>query len=271
MTVPPPPHGAPDPSQDPSQASGAPGVPGEGAAPIAAPAPGTDLAADLGAALSFAGRALLRNPASFLVAGLVYSLIILVITTGGVAASIAVMLSRMETSPSGIPGEPSGIDLLVLYAVVLVILLLALPATLLWQSGSARAAETLLEGRRPRIGEAMVGPVRVMLTALLVTAITGVGLLLCYLPGLVAAVLLMFSIPAAARGASPIEAIRESIALVRANIGTSIVSYVVISVISSIASSLIIGVIVAIPFIVLFEMGMYERLNRRELPEPARA
>lgn len=252
MTVPSPPH---DPSTP------------------AAAAPGTDLAADLGAALSFSGHALLRNPVPFLIAGLVYCVVMLVVVGGGLVAAIAVMVSRLsEMSPgSSAPDElPLG-EMLLFYAVFFAVALLAVPFMLLWQSGSARAAETILGGGRPTIGAAMIGPLRTLLTALLVSVVVGVGMLLCYLPGLAAAVLLMFAIPAAARGASPLAAATESVALVRANLGTSIISYLVIGVISSIAGTLIIGLIVAIPFILLFEVGLYERLNGRSLPEPARA
>lgn len=237
------------------------------------PAPGTDLAADLGAALSFAGRSLLRNPVPFLVSGLVYSLVMLVIIGGGTIGGVVLMVTRLDAMTDG-PGVPDQLplgELALLYGIVFGAVLLAMPFALLWQSGSARAAETILEGGRPTIGAALAGPMRVILTALLVGAIVLVGTLLCYLPGLAAAVLLMFSVPAAARGASPVAALSESVALVRANLGTAIVAYLVLGVISSIAGSLIIGLFVAVPFMLLFEVGMYERLNGRSLPEPARA
>ncbi|GAA4529905.1 hypothetical protein GCM10023160_29920 [Brachybacterium paraconglomeratum] len=57
----------------------------------------------------------------------------------------------------------------------------------------------------------------------------------------------------------------------RANLGTAIVAYLVLSVISSIGATIVVGLLVLTPFIVLFEVGMYERLRGRELPEPARA
>ncbi|WP_114855486.1 hypothetical protein [Brachybacterium sp. YJGR34] len=250
MTVPPP-SNVPDPS----------GIP-----------PGTDLSSDLGAALRFAGTGLLRSPVPFLVAGLVYSVVMLLVIGGGVAVAMVVLFSRLQESGALDASETvPWTEMLLFYAVTAAIALLAVPFTILWQSGSARAAETLLEGRRPGIGQAMIGPGRVLLTALLVLVIVGVGLLLCYLPGLVAGVLLMYAIPAAARGASPLAALAESVALARANLGTTIVAWLLIGVASSIASAVVVGLVVAIPFIVLFEVGMYERLNGRHLPEPAAA
>ncbi|MDN6400090.1 MAG: hypothetical protein L0K01_06495, partial [Brachybacterium sp.] len=127
------------------------------------------------------------------------------------------------------------------------------------------------EGGRPSIGQAMVGSKRVILTALLYGLVVIVGMLLLYIPGLIAGVLFMFAIPAALRGASPMEAMKESLALSKANLGTTIVSYLVIMVITSIASMIILPLLVLTPFIMLFELGMYERLSGRRLPEPARA
>ena len=95
--------------------------------------------------------------------------------------------------------------------------------------------------------------------------------LLRNIPGLIASVLLFFAIPASARGASPVEAIKQSVALVRANLGTTIVAWLVLSVVGSAAGMFVLPIIVTIPFYVLFQLGMFERLQGRELPDPARA
>lgn len=257
MTYPEPPQRAPQVPQDPPAAPGHP----------ARPAPGADLGADLGAALTFAGRALLRNWLPFLVVGLLYMTVVTVLIVGGVAVGIFAMLPMMEGASAG--EDPSLQAMLVFYGIALGAGLLSAPFLLLWQSGSARAAEVVLDGGRPTLRQALVGPFRVILTALLVGAITAVGLMLLYIPGLIAGVLLMFAIPAAARGASPLEALKQSVALVRANLATAIVTYVVISVIGSLAGFLLITVVALIPFLLLFEIGMFERLSGRELPEPA--
>ncbi|MFC7463311.1 hypothetical protein [Brachybacterium sp. GCM10030252] len=289
MTVPSSPHepADPHPGSDPSSRSGAApqGTPGRYGQPaphgtpaqaghpaaVRGPLPGTDLASDLGAAMKFAGNALLRNPVSYLVVGLIYSVIIGVLIFGGIAAGITVMISRMHqwqvTEPAGT--VPMG-EILLFYAGFFAVALLAVPFALLWQSGSARAAEVILEGGRPTIRQALIGSGRVLLTALLVGAITLVGTLLLYIPGLVAAVALVFAVPAAARGASPVEAVKESFQLAGSNLATTIVTYLILSVIASVAGSLIIPLLVVLPFSLLFELGMYERLKGRELPDPAR-
>ena len=276
MTVPSP-YSAP-PSRSP-HSYGAPGIDssatvppaaagGAGRRPGAGPAPGTDLAADLGAALRFAGTALLRNPVSYLVVGFIYCAIYTVIIVGGMIGATAAMFSRTDQWTSGYVPV---VELVLFYAIMLGAMVLLIPFSLMWQSASGRAAEIVLQGGRPTIGQALVGPWRIVLTSLLYGLIVAVGMLLFYIPGLIAAVLFMFAIPASARGAAPVAALKESYALVRANLGTAIVAYLVLSVILSIGATIVVGILVMTPFIVLFELGMYERLRGHELPEPARA
>lgn len=238
------------------------------AAPAVGPPPGTDLASDLGAALKFAGNSLLRNPLAFIIAGLIYSVVMFVLIAGGSVLAFVLTLPQMEANASAdVP--PLG-PLLTFYAIMIGASLLCLPLSLLWQSGSARAAGVVLEGGRPSIGQAMIGPMRIILTALLVLVITFIGFLLLYIPGIIASVLLMYALPAAVHGASPVEAVKESFSLVVNNLGTSIVMALSLAVIGSVAGIIVISFIVLIPFTMVAYVGMYERLSGRDLPEPAR-
>lgn len=256
----------PTPAPGPTLEQGAP----RGTGPSrAVPAPGADLGADLGGGLTFAGQAMLRNPVAYLVPGLVYSVLIVLIWVGAVVAGGMLIVARTEAQ--GYPGEPTPGDIALVLAVIVGIVLLTVPVTLLWQAGTARSGVVVLERDRPSIGQAMIGPMRVILTALLTGVIISVGVLLLYLPGLVAAVLLFYAVPASARGASPAQAVTESFRLATKNLGTTVVAYLVVSVISAIAGMFIITLVVLIPLFVLFQLGMYERLSGRELPEPARA
>lgn len=284
----------PQPSQDPQQpwqppsADGAPahgspsyGAPAAGAAPAqgaplpdgapgpGVPAPGTDLAADLGAALSFGFQALTRNLVPFLVAGVVYSILFTLLIGGSVALGLVNAFPYLEASQ----WDDSAMlpAMAYIYGFALLGGLLVLPFSLMWQSGTMRAGRTIVEGGRPTIGQAFLGSGRVILTALLVMALTFVGMLLCYVPGLIASVLLAFALPAAAHGASPVEACKESVALVRKNLGTTIVAMLVVSAIGSVAGMLVITFVVIMPFTGLFLMAIYERLSGRALVEPARA
>jgi len=259
-------HGGPAPAPGPTPEQGSPRAAGPSPA---GPAPGTDLAADLGAGLTFAGQAMLRNPVAYLVSGLVYSVLMLVITLGAALAGAMLIIARTEAQ--GHAAGPGVADVLLVVAVVYGVMLLALPLSLLWQAGAARSGMTVLEGGRPGIGQAMIGPIRIILTALLYAAIVAVGLLLLYLPGLVAAVMLFYAVPAAARGAGPVRAITESWRLTTRNLGTTVIAYLVVSAIASFVGMFVITLVVLIPFLVLFQLGMYERVSGRTLPEPARA
>jgi hypothetical protein len=253
------PHGG-DPSSGPAANGGAP----------TEPAPGTDLGADVGAALRFAGNSLLRNPLTFLGAGLLYSVLLVVVTVLAFVVMMMVTIAMVESSPSA-GGDPSFGQMIVILALSFVIVVIAGLAGALWQAGSARAAGVVLEGGRPAFGQALIGPGRVLATTLLVLLIVMVGTFLLYLPGLIAGVVLMYAIPASVSGASPLAAVKESFALARANIGTTIVGYLAFMAASYVGGMVVIGMIVVIPFGVLLQMGLYERLSGRHLPEPARA
>ena len=108
-----------------------------------------------------------------------------------------------------------------------------------------------------------------ILTVLLYGLAVFVGMLVFYIPGVIAAVMLMYAIPASLRGASPVEAMKESFSLAKANLGTTIIAYLVLTVVTSVASMIVIPVLVLAPFTMLFQLGMYERLSGRQLAEPA--
>lgn len=277
MTFPPPqsghspqdPYGVAPAAGGPANGAGqAPGPAGPSAAPTG-PAAGTDLGADLGAALRFAGRTLLRNALTLLGAGLLYSAVMAAVIAGAVTGFVVLLVGAAEAAPST-PNEPTAVEILLLIAMSLAIVVVAMVFGMLWQSGAARAAGVVLEGGRPSFGQALIGPGRILATALLVLVITAVGSLLLYLPGIIAAVVLMYAIPAAVRGASPVAALKESVALARAHLGTTVVGYLALMVASYAGSMVVIGMIAAIPFGVLLQLALYERLNGRELPEPAK-
>src|SRR5699024_20204 len=147
----------------------------------------------------------------------------------------------------------------------------SMPVALLWQAGTARAGGVILEGSRPTFGQALVGPGRAFPTALLMKVIDDIGTFLLYLPGIIGCLILMHAILAAFRGSFPTAAVKESVALARAHLGTTVVGYLALMVASYAGSMVVIGMIAAIPFGVLLQLALYERLNGRELPEPAKA
>lgn len=85
-------------------------------------------------------------------------------------------------------------------------------------------ARDALAGREPVLGDAVsavmarLGPV--LVASALVTVITMIGFLLLFIPGLIAIVLLMFTMPAVLlEGLGATDALRRSVAVVRANLG----------------------------------------------------
>lgn len=272
--------GGTEPQWEPGAAYGSPGpapgttlpqgVPSQGGGPSpVASAPGTDLAADLGTSLKFAGKAMLRNPVAYLVSGLIYPVLIFGCAFVGMAAAIGFFGARADQLTDS---DRAAVGLILLsIGLSFVAGVLAICISAPWQSGAARAAETIRSGGRPTIGQTLIGPGRVMVTALLVLVIFQIGSLLLYLPGLIASVLLFYAVPAAVRGASPREAMRISVRVVKGNLGTTIVAWLVLMVAATIGIGFVVGIIVAIPFMVLFQLGLFERLNGRTLPEPARS
>lgn len=233
------------------------------------PAPGTDLGADLGASVSWMWSAFARNVAAFLVPAIVWSVAVLVIVGIATGIGIAVMFGMMQDSPAS-DEVPAG-AIFALYGIVLAALPFAGIVSILWQSGAARAAETVRSGERPSLGSSFVGAGRVVLTALLVGIMVAIGMILLYIPGLILAVLSFYAIPAAARGASPGAAIKESFALVRGHPGITILAYVIFMAASSIAGMIVIGSVLLVPLLVLFQFGLYERVSGRALTEPVKA
>lgn len=229
-------------------------------------APGTDLGADIGAALNFAWQGLARTPGALLGSGAIYFVLIIVGTVVGIIAMLTLSIGVLEATSAG-EGATTVVTLLL--SLVLIVGVAAIAA--LWQAAAANAAGLLADGVRPTFRQSMHVTGRVATTAVLVLVLILLGSVLLYVPGLIAAVALFHAIPAALRGASPGEALRESVATTRAHLGTTVVGFLVLTVASYVGSMVIVGMIAVIPFTVLLQLGLYERVNGRALPEPARA
>lgn len=289
MTVPPPPgpsahdpygqdphaqsapaHGASPQAGQPqgAPAHGSPGAAPQGTAGAPGPTPGTDLGADLGAGLRFAGTGLLRGAAALLGVGALYAVAMLVVVGVGFALTLFLSIAMVETSSSA-GGDPSFGQMIVIFALCFVLVLVAGVVGALWQAGAAQAGGILAGGERPSFRQGLIGPGRVVTTAVLVLVIVMIGSVLLYLPGIIAAVLLFYAIPAALRGASPGQALRESVATATSNLGVTIVGFLITMVASWIGGTLVVGFIAVIPFTVLLQIGLYERVNGRTPSLPA--
>jgi hypothetical protein len=280
MTAFPPPYSSPGPdgpSQGPvgSAPYGAPsGAPGPIPAAAPTPPPGTDLGTDLKESLNWGWKAFSRNVAAFLVPGVVYTVAMFVLVSAVVIIAMVIGFGVIAGASSADPdyiGAAGLGGMLVIYIGVFASIPLAMIPSILWQSGTGRAVGIVRDGGRPTIKDAFIGPGRLMLTALLYALLVGVGMVLFYVPGLIMAVLGFLALPAAINGARPIDAIKESVALVRANLGTVIVVYLVTSLIVSMASMFVVTIVVAVPLMTMVQVALYDRLNHRLPVEPVAA
>lgn len=246
-----------------------PGPAGPPAAP-AGPPPGTDLGADLGAAFRWMWVTFSRNLAAFLVPGAVYG----VVTIGLAVVMMVVMFGVMGVSVYSVQdtdGPEAVWGILGSYLVVIPFLPVFAVVGALWSTGAVNAGSIVLAGGRPTIGQGFAGPWRMILTFVLVQVLAFVGVLLCYLPGIVFAVFATYALSASARGASPVEALKESFRLARRQLGLTIVGVLVIGVAASFASYLVVTVI-AIPALTgLATLALFERASGRALHDPVAA
>jgi uncharacterized membrane protein len=133
------------------------------------------------------------------------------------------------------------------------------------QASFASGSLDVADGKQVTIGSFLkprnFGPV--ILTALLVVVGVSIGSVLCYIPGLIFAFLSMFAIQFAVdRSLSPVDSIKASIALVRANVGPTLLSWLVqgaVVLVGEFACG--IGLIVAIPVAILIQVYTYRTLT----------
>jgi uncharacterized membrane protein len=103
----------------------------------------------------------------------------------------------------------------------------------------------------------------VILAALLVGLISGIGYLLCIIPGLIFSFFALFTIAFAIDRSLPaFEALKASIATVRSNIGGALLSWLVQILLLVIGALLCgVGTIVAAPLALLIQVYTYRRLS----------
>lgn len=132
-------------------------------------------------------------------------------------------------------------------------------------SGSLEVAD----GRPVAIGTFLkprnLGPA--LLTALLVVVGISIGSVLCYIPGIIFAFLSIFAIQFAIdKNLSPVEAIKASIATTRANVGPTLLSWLVqgaVMLVGELACG--VGLIAALPVAFLIQVYTYRKLTGGEV------
>jgi uncharacterized membrane protein len=103
----------------------------------------------------------------------------------------------------------------------------------------------------------------VFVAALLIAVGAVVGSLLCIVPGIIFGFLTLFTIPFVIdRSLSPVESIKASIATARANLGPSVLSWLVQYAVVLVGELLCgVGMIVAFPISVLIQVYTYRKLS----------
>lgn len=197
-------------------------------APYTPPEPGWDI----GDALGYGWRKLQANIAQLIVAMLM--LFAAAVVTIAVSALLQRLLLDRRTiefdAGSGEFIQDPGSGFLTTLVVNALISALVLVVLLVIGSGFVRGALGITEGRPFTAGLLLrtdgIGPV--LVTSLIVGALTFVGTLLCYLPGLVVGFLTSYALYFVIdQDLSPVDAVKASVSLVTGNLGTTLLWYVV--------------------------------------------
>ncbi len=273
--APPPPPGGAYPPPPPPQGGFAPPPPGAyppaGYPPAGYPygAPGGAAPFSVGDALSWAWNKFTKNPAPLIVSTLVYVLI------AGVISSV-VQFSALNLTKTSISNYstnntsfsysynvtslgPASIAILVLgYLVLLVVAATISSAQYVGLLGIADGQPTTIGSFfKPRY----IGPM--ILLTLIVGVLVGIGSVFCVIPGLIVALFAIFAHAILVdRNLSPIDSIKASIDIVKANVGQVILVWLVAGLIGA-AGVLAcgVGVLVSVPVASLMVVYTYRRLS----------
>ncbi|WP_193612880.1 hypothetical protein [Nocardioides lijunqiniae] len=279
-TPPPPPpppadgFGAPPPPAPPAGGYGAPPPPppatgGWGATPPGAyggpPQAGSGW--DVGAALSYGWSKFQANVGQIILASLAMLAAIAVMAGVGIGLQSALLSSAEYTidPETGVTRYEDGSGfLMVLFVAALTVALILIAAQVVG-AGLIRASLDVTEGK-PFLTSTVfrfdrIGPV--LVTSLIIAAATFVGTILCYLPGLVIGFFTSYSLYFVMdKGLSPIEAITASFNLVKDNIGTALIWYIVGGLVAG-AGALAcgVGLLVTLPIFLLGSAYTYKHLT----------
>lgn len=133
------------------------------------------------------------------------------------------------------------------------------------QAGIIRGSLKIADGGKPELSEILatdkVAPT--IVTAIIITVGTYIGLVLCILPGLIFAALASFSLYFLLdKGAEPMGAVKSSITFVRQNIGQLILLFLA-SIAALIVGAILcgVGLLVAIPVVILANTYAFRTLT----------
>ncbi|PEG34684.1 hypothetical protein CQY20_24510 [Mycolicibacterium agri] len=263
---PPPPHGGGYPPPPPP---GAPGFhQGYPPAPGGPPGFGGAQAYSVGDAFSWAWNKFSKNAGPLIIATLVYGLIVialqLIINFLQSAVSPGVTSYTSDDSGFSYSWSTSSMGLAgILVAIVGWFVSLIVGAAI--QSGYIGGVLDIANGQQVSVGSFFrprsIG--QVVIAGLIVGIITTIGLFLCVIPGLIASIMLLFTVVALLdRNLSPVDAVKASFDLSKNNFGNVFLTWLVMLVTAAVGALVcLVGLLVAIPVVALIEVYAWRRLT----------
>lgn len=241
--------------------------PGGGYPPPGGPGFGGAPAYSIGDAFSWAWNKFSNNAVPFLVATLVWGLVIIVLqaifnllggalndgdTTSYASDDGSFAFSYSLDSPGSI-----------IVSLIGWLVLLIVGAAI--QSAYIGGVLDIANGQQVSIGSFFrprnVG--NVVIAGLVVGILTSIGMFLCVIPGLIVSIFLMFTIVALLdRNLAPIDSIKTSFNIVKENFAPALLTWLVMLVIAVVGALLCgVGLLVAVPLAILIEVYAYRKLS----------
>ena len=211
------------------------------------------------------------NPAPLLLG----TLILLVVSglvsyvTNLIAAGIFVDESSTTINSDGTIEIDGGSGLFARLLVSMVVSLIVGLISQIIVAGLVKGALDTADGKPVSLGGMFEGwdKGKVIIAALIVSVATAIGTVLCYLPGLVVGFLLSYTIFFVVdRNMEPVEAIKASFSFVTANLGPTILYYL-LGILVVIAGALLcgVGLLAAVPIAVLGAAYTFRRLQGQQV------
>jgi uncharacterized membrane protein len=222
----------------------------------------------VGEAFSWAWNKFTKNAAPLIIATLVYGLIMVVlqVIVNLVQAAVSPGVSDYTSSGSGFSYSWSTTSMGlggILISIVGWFVSLIVGAAI--QSGYISGVLDIANGQEVSVGSFFrprnVG--QVIIAGLIVGVITTIGFFLCIIPGVIASIMLIFTIVALLdRNLSPVDAVKTSFELSKANFGNVFVTWLAMVATAFVGALLCgVGLIVAVPVAALILVYAWRRLS----------
>ena len=270
---PPPPSGYPPPPHQggyPPPPPGAPGYPPApgGYPPAGPPGYGGAQPYNVGEAFSWAWNKFTKNAGPLIIATLVYGLILIVlqVIVNLVQAAVSPGVSDYSSSGSGFSYSWSTTSMGlggILISIVGWFVSLIVGAAI--QSGYISGVLDIANGQQVSVGSFFrprnIG--QVIIAGLIVGVITTIGFILCIIPGVIASIMLVFTVVALLdRNLSPVDAVKTSFELSKANFGNVFVTWLAMVATAFVGALLCgVGLLVAVPVAALILVYAWRRLS----------